>query len=310
MNILVTGGAGFIGSSVAKAYIERGHKVTIVDNLSTGKLSRIPAEAKFLEIDITDPRIEDLFLRSAFHIVNHQAAHVSVRESLQDPLPDAHTNILGTLNLLHLCSKYRVSKFILAATGGAMYGDAEKVPTDENQPIKPISPYGIAKATAEEYLFFFGQVHGLSYVSLRYSNVYGPHADSHGEAGVITIFADKLVRGEIPTIFGDGTQTRDFVYVDDIVRANVLALDYPENDFFNISTCTETSVNELYEIMRRETSITQSARYEPAKPGEIQRSALSHDKAALMLGWRPEIPLTDGLQRVMAHFKQQALAGR
>jgi len=234
MKILVTGGAGFIGSHVVDAYLELGHEVVVVDNLSSGSIENLNPKAKFYEMDIRDSDIEDLFKNEKPDVVNHHAAQMDVRKSVEDPIYDADVNIIGSLNLLQNCIKYGVKKFIFASTGGAIYGEQDYFPADEEHPTRPLSPYGVAKLTVEKYLYFYKEVHGLNYVVLRYANIYGPRQNPHGEAGVVAIFTSKMLKGEQPVINGDGFQTRDYTFVGDVVRANVLALSYEKSDVFNI----------------------------------------------------------------------------
>jgi UDP-glucose 4-epimerase len=226
MKILVTGGAGFIGSHVVDAYLELGHEVVVVDNLSSGSIENLNPKAKFYKMDIRDSDIEDLFKNEKPDIVNHHAAQMDVRKSVEDPIYDADVNIIGSLNLLQNCIRYGVKKFIFASTGGAIYGEQDYFPADEEHPTRPLSPYGVAKLTVEKYLYFYKEVHGLNYVVLRYANIYGPRQNPHGEAGVVAIFTSKMLKGEQPVINGDGFQTRDYTFVGDVVRANVLALNY------------------------------------------------------------------------------------
>ena len=298
MRILVTGGAGFIDSGVAKAYLDLGHEVTVLDDLSHGKRERIPSGARFVEKDLLDPGLDRIFAESAFHILNHHAAHVSVRESLVDPAYDARVNILGSLNILRLAVAHAVPGFVYAASV-AGYGEPIYLPVREDHQLRPLSPYGISKAAAEQYGFSYAQTAGLRFIALRYANVYGPNADAEGEAGVVTIFMNKLSIGEAPTIFRDGEQTRDFVNVHDVVRANVDALTYERSDFFNISTCTEITVNELFELMKDLSGFPGQALHAPELPGEIRRMYLDNSKAQRLLGWQPTVPLREGLAQVV-----------
>ena len=305
MRILVTGGAGFIGSHVVDAYLEQGHEVVVVDDLSTGRKTNLNPRAEFVEMDIQDERLSELFAKFRFDVVNHHAAQMDVRKSVVDPRFDARVNILGSLNLLENCVKHGVKKFIFASTGGAVYGEQETFPADETHPTWPLSPYGIAKLACEKYLFYYKEVHGLAHVILRYANVYGPRQNPHGEAGVVAIFTEKLLRGEQPIINGDGRQTRDYIHVQDLVRINLLALDYDQSDVFNVGTGRETDVNTLFHLLKQFTGSPAEEKHGPAKPGEQLRSCLSYAKAERTLGWRPQIDLNRGLESTVEYFKSQ-----
>lgn len=307
MKILVTGGAGFIGSHIVDAYISLGHEVVVVDDLSTGQKQNINPGAEFFQLDIQDSRLQDLFAKYRFDVVNHHAAQMDVRKSVSDPMFDAQVNVIGTLNLLQNCTKYNVKKFIFASTGGAVYGEQDYFPADEQHPTWPLSPYGITKLAGEKYLYYFNEVLGLPYVILRYANVYGPRQNPHGEAGVIAIFADKLLRGEQPTINGDGKQTRDYVYVGDLVRANITALNHSTSDIFNIGTGVETDVNTIFKIINDLTCAGKDEFHGPAKAGEQLRSCLSYSKAEKYLGWKPEVELNQGLKNTVEYFRNQLL---
>ncbi|MCS7230345.1 MAG: SDR family oxidoreductase [Candidatus Kryptonium sp.] len=305
MNILVTGGAGFIGSHVVDAYIQLGHNVIVVDNLSTGSIENLNPKAKFYQIDIRDDKVEEVFKDEKIDIVNHHAAQMDVRKSVEDPIYDADVNIIGSLKLLQFSIKYGVQKFIFASTGGAVYGEQDYFPADEDHPTRPLSPYGVAKLTVEKYLYFYKEVHGLNYVILRYANIYGPRQNPHGEAGVVAIFTSKMLKGEQPIINGDGLQTRDYTYVGDVVRANVLALDYEKSDVFNIGTGLETDVNTLFYKLKSLTGATCDEIHGPAKPGEQRRSVISYQKIYKAMGWKPEISLDEGLKLTVEFFKNK-----
>jgi len=306
MKILVTGGAGFIGSHVVDAYIEQGHEVTVIDDLSTGRESNLNAAARFIRADICDgKRIAEIFAANRFGLVNHHAAQMDVRKSVADPGFDARINVLGTLNLLQNSVECKVGRFIFASTGGAVYGEQEVFPADETHPTWPLSPYGITKLACEKYLFYFRQVFGLPYLAFRYANVYGPRQNPHGEAGVVAIFIEKLMRGEQPVINGDGLQTRDYVYVGDLVRAHIAALDYAESDVFNIGTGLETDVNTIFRHLNEQTGARVQEKHGPAKLGEQERSCLSFAKAESVLHWRPEIDLESGLAKTVAYFHSE-----
>ncbi len=305
MKILVTGGAGFIGSHVVDAYIELGHEVVVVDNLSSGSVENINPKAKFYRMDIRDREVEGLFKDEKPDVVNHHAAQMDVRKSVEDPIYDADVNIIGSLNILQNCVKYGVKKFIFASTGGAIYGEQDYFPADEEHPTRPLSPYGVAKLTVEKYLYFYKEVHGLNYVVLRYANIYGPRQNPHGEAGVVAIFTSKMLKGEQPIINGDGFQTRDYTFVGDVVRANVLALNYDRSDIFNIGTGIETDVNTLFRKLKLLTGANCDEFHGPAKPGEQRRSVISYEKIYKTLGWKPMISLDDGLRLTVEFFKNK-----
>ncbi len=306
MNILVTGGAGFIASHVVDAYVQRGHRVSIIDNLSTGRRKNLNPAATFHEFDIRDTSaIGEIFQRERFDVVNHHAAQIDVRRSVADPMYDASVNIVGGVGLLELCMKTGVKKFIFSSTGGAIYGEQDYFPADEQHPTRPISPYGVAKLSTEHYLLYYKVVYNLDYVVLRYGNVYGPRQNPEGEAGVIAIFTDKLLDGKQPVINGDGRQTRDYVYVGDVVRANVAALDFQGSDVFNIGTGKETDVNRLFEELRRFSRSDAVEQHGPAKKGEQQRSVLDARKAEKLLGWSSMVDIQEGLKRTVEHFKQE-----
>jgi len=304
MKILVTGGAGFVGSHLVDKLITQGNKVIVVDNLSTGKKENINKKAKFYKLDICSPKIFEVFKKEKPEIVFHLAAQVNVRRSIEDPINDAKINILGSLNILDACRKFKVKKIIFSSTGGAIYGDAKIVPTKENYPPKPESPYGIAKLTIENYLDFYKKVYGLNYISLRFANVYGPSQDPKGEAGVVAIFTNKLLKGERPTIFGDGKQTRDFIYVDDVVSALIKSMNYKGKEtIFNVGTGIETSVNQLFKLISKILGIKIKPIYAPPKPGELKRSCLDISKFKRELKWQPKYNLEEGLKETIKWFK-------
>lgn len=305
MKILVTGGAGFIGSHIADAFIAHGHHVTILDNLVTGKRENINAQATFQQMDICDNDLAEIFKQGQFDAVCHQAAQMDVRRSVADPRYDAEVNILGTLNLLQNCKATGVKKFLFASTGGAIYGEQVRFPADEEHPTWPASPYGISKLSCEKYINFFAQNSDMKYVFLRYANVYGPRQNPHGEAGVVAIFSTRLLRGEQPTINGDGKQTRDYVFVGDVVRANLLALNYPTSDYFNIGTGIETDVNAVYNRLNEAAGAGKPEQHGPAKEGEQLRSVLSNEKARRMLDWQPTVSINDGLKQTIDWFREK-----
>jgi UDP-glucose 4-epimerase len=310
VNILVTGGAGFIASHIVDAYIERGHDVTVLDNLSTGRRWNINPRAKFVEQDVRDAdAIKALFQREKFDVVNHHAAQMDVRRSVADPVFDASVNILGVLTLLEECMKGGVTKVIFASSGGAIYGEQDYFPADERHPTRPISPYGVAKLATEQYLFYYKAVYGLDAINLRYANIYGPRQNSEGEAGVVAIFTSRMLAGAPVVINGDGKQTRDYVFVADVVHANVLALDYVGSNTFNIGTGKESDVNTLFRILKEKTGSSCEETHGPAKKGEQLRSVLDNSKIVSTLGWSPGVTLEEGLARTVDYFRRQSAHG-
>lgn len=308
LNILVTGGAGFIGSHIVDSFILAGHHVIILDNLSSGKLTNINPKATFIEGDICDAKlVEKVFLENAIDIVNHHAAQIDVRKSVIDPSNDANINILGSLNLLEASRRHNVKRFIFASTGGAIYGEQDYFPADELHPTRPESPYGITKRSVELYLHYYNKVHGLDHTIFRYTNVYGPRQDPHGEAGVVAIFSNALLAGKQAIIFGDGKQTRDYVYIADLVRAHLLAIENESgSNTYNIATGIETDVNTLFTILANEAGKDAKPRYDEARPGELLRSVCSCQKAAKALGWQPETNIAEGLSRTFDFFRKKA----
>lgn len=314
MKILVTGGAGFIGSHIVDRLVKEGHKVVIIDNLSTGKKENLNPKAKFYKLDIQSPRVAEVFKKEKPEIVFHLAAQIDVRKSVENPLEDAKTNILGSLNIIQnfinvnsrklAPSSHKFVKFIFASTGGAIYGDADIVPTPETYPEFPLSPYGICKLSVEKYLNYYWKVFGLPYVALRYANVYGPRQNSKGEAGVIAIFLDKMLSGEKPVINGNGRQTRDFVFVKDVVEANILAMKKNKVGVYNIGTSKETDINTIFRKLKTLTGLNVKETHAPAKPGEQKRSCLDWAKAKKELSFEPKYNLDDGLKETVEWFKK------
>ncbi len=303
MRVLVTGGAGFIGSHLVDALIDAGHEALIIDNLATGERANLNPGARFYEADIRDAiAVGDLFARERPEVLIHQAAQLDVRRSVADPAYDADVNILGTLRLLQSGVEHGLRKVIFASSGGAIYGDTENLPTPETQPTAPISPYGVSKLSIEHYLHYFHTIHGLQYVALRYSNVYGPRQNPHGEAGVISIFAERLLRGEPTIIHGDGENTRDYVYVGDVVAANLAALTSERVGAYNVGTATETDVNAVFARINELTEAGVEARHGEAKAGEQRRSCLSWELARRELGWEPKVGFDEGLARTVEFF--------
>lgn len=306
MKVLVTGGAGFIGSAVANRLVALGHEAVVVDDLSSGCPSDVPRQVAFYQADVRDGgALDDVLRRERPQVVSHHAAQVSVRESAADPARDASVNVLGLLNLLQACARHGVERFVFASSGGAIYGEQEKFPADEDHPLRPVSPYGITKLASEHYLRCFQTMHGLPFLALRYANVYGPPQCHRGESGVVALFAERLLRSESVRINGDGYQTRDFVYLDDVVDANVLAVMSSRQGIFNVGTGIETSVNGLFARLQRLTGNFVNPEYAPAMTGEQRRSVLDADRIARELGWKPRTSLADGLARTVAHLESQ-----
>ena len=303
MRTLVTGGAGFIGSHLVDALVAAGHDVVVVDDLSRGTRHQVHPQAELIVLDICDAELGDVVGRAAPDVVFHEAAQIDVRESVRDPLADAGTNVVGTVNVLAACADAGVRRVVFASTGGAIYGDTENIPTPETHACAPESPYGTAKLCAEAYGGTFHRIRGLEFVALRYGNVYGPRQDPHGEAGVVAIFATRLLRGEPCVINGDGGQTRDYVYVGDVVAANLQALAVTSPAVFNIGTGIETDVNQLYARLRDAAGSSLDAEHGPAKPGEQRRSALDIACAREVLQWAPAVGLDDGLRRTLDFFR-------
>jgi len=306
MKILITGGAGFIASNIADRYLELGHQVVIVDNLVTGQQENIPAAAKFYEMDICDEKIKNIFELERPDMVSHHAAQMDVRKSVAEPVYDATVNILGSINLLQNAACFKVKKFIFASTGGAVYGEQDYFPADENHPTRPVSPYGITKLSVEKYLYFYHLNYGLTYTIFRYANVYGPRQNPHGEAGVIAIFTKKLLRKEQPVINGEGTQTRDYVFVGDVVKANVLALSLGDNQIYNIGTGIETDVNTLFQKIAGSMDHPVKEVHGPGQPGEQLRSVLDYSHIKKNLGWTPAVDLDTGLKKTVQFFREKA----
>jgi UDP-glucose 4-epimerase len=303
MKVLVTGGAGFIGSHVVDALIEEGHSVVVVDDLSSGKREHVHHDAKFHQLDIRSPDLERVFAEERPEVVNHHAAQVDVRVSTADPIFDADVNILGSLNLLECARSHGVEKLIYASTGGAVYGEPTYLPCDEDHPVEPICPYGISKLAVEHYLYLYRQSHGLEYTILRYANVYGPRQDPFGEGGVVAIFARQMVEGEQVVINGSGEQERDFVYVDDIVRANLVAMERGHGETYNLGRGVGTSVNELFATMQKMTGYADEPVHGPPKSGETYKIYLDAGKARGGLHWESEVTLDEGLKKTIEHFR-------
>jgi UDP-glucose 4-epimerase len=304
MKIVVTGGAGFIASQIADAYVDRGHEVSIIDDLSTGQKRNLNSQAKIYTVDIADPKAAKLIATIKPDVLNHHAAQMDVRRSVADPTFDARINIIGFINLLEACKDTGVKKIIFSSSGGAVYGDREPIPATEEHETLPLSPYGVSKLTGELYLGYYHMAFGLPYVALRYANVYGPRQSTLGEAGVVAIFISQLLAGKSPVINGDGKQTRDYVFVGDVVRANVAALDAGYTGAVNIGTGKETDVVTICKLLRDGVGSPVEAVHGPAKLGEQRRSCLETTLARQVLGWRPEVGLKEGLEQTIAYYRE------
>lgn len=300
---LVTGGAGFIGSHVADRYVEQGYDVTVVDDLSSGRRQNVPERATFVEADVRDAEVRRLLAEGDFTVVNHHAAQMDVRVSVARPETDASINLLGLLNLLEGARAGGARRFVFASSGGVVYGESDALPHPETARKLPVSPYGVSKLSSEFYLAAYAQMYGLEVCSLRYANVYGPRQSPQGEAGVVAIFCSRILRGDPLTVYGDGEQTRDYVYVKDVARVNVLASERPipalatiDDVAFNVGTGTETSVNALARALLEVSCGTSTITHAAERKGELKRSAVDPGKAGKVLGWRPEVSLADGLR--------------
>jgi UDP-glucose 4-epimerase len=306
VKILVTGGAGFIGSHVVDAFVGAGHDVAVVDNLATGRPDRVDERATLSVVDVRSTRLGEVFAAERPEVVAHLAAQISVPRSVADPAFDASVNVGGGVNLLECCRRFGVRRIIYSSSGGAAYGDTDVLPTPETHPIRPASPYGVTKTAVEQYLHAWQGLYGISAVSLRYANVYGPRQDPDGEAGVVAIFCRRLLAGEPLVINGDGGQTRDYVYVADVAAANLRALERPRlTGAVNIGTGVETSVNDLVRALGRAAGVRMTATHGPARRGEQRRSCLDAGLARRALGWAPAVPLEEGLARTLDHFRSE-----
>ncbi len=326
MKVLVSGGAGFIGSHIVDLLVENNFQVIVVDNLSSGREENINSQAKFYKIDIVkEDKLEEVFKKEKPNYIIHQAAQISVSFSVRNPLFDAKVNILGSLNLLKQAIKYQTKGIVFASSGGTVYGEPESFPITEDYPFQPNSPYGISKVAIEYYLKFFQANYGLDYISLRYGNVYGPRQEAQGEAGVIAIFIEKMLKGEIPTINGDGEYIRDYIYVQDVARANLLALKYmlklfkvklegktldqkkgnPRINGFNLGTGKGTTVNQLFALLKEIIQFPYSAHYGPPRPGDLRKNILDGQLIKEIWGWQPEVILPVGLKETVRWFNEK-----
>jgi len=307
MKILVTGGAGFIGSHTVDALVATGqHQVSIIDNLTAGKRQQVNRAARFHEIDLRDAdAVRRVIEAETPEVIVHLAAQMDVRRSVADPPFDAQVNLVGFLNLMESARQHGLRRVIFSSTGGAIYGEQEKFPAPEDHPLHPVSPYGVAKLATEAYLFFYKVQYGIDYTALRYGNVYGPRQDPHGEAGVVAIFCGRMLEGKPCTIYGDGKQTRDYIFVGDVVLANVAAANTNVSGAINIGTGIETNVNDLYHTLGTVADVTRTPEYAPARPGEQSRSVISPALAAQLLNWRPQVDLAKGLDETFSYFKER-----
>jgi UDP-glucose 4-epimerase len=306
MRILITGGAGFIGSQVATAYVNAGHDVVVVDNLSTGRKDYVPEKAQLFRVDIIDyDSVERIFAEIRPDVVSHHAAQMDIRRSLREPLFDANVNIMGSLSVLELSARYAVKRFIFASSGGAIYGEPPILPASESTPEMPISHYGVTKLSVERYLRAYHHLYGLNFTVLRYANVFGPRQNPRGEAGVVAIFIGQMLRGEVPTIYGDGSKTRDYVFVEDVVKANLLALELNSCGVFNIGRGVQVSDYEILDTIRRNVGFTTEPNFAPRRLGEVEHIALDASSATRVFGWKATTGLNEGILRTIVHIRSE-----
>lgn len=303
MNCLVTGGAGFIGSHITDALVREGHDVTVVDDLSTGNRAQVNSGARFIELKLAAGKMARVFQEGKFEVVYHLAAQTDVMTSVGQPAVDAQVNIVDGIRLLELCREHAVRKVVYSSTS-ALFGDPQYLPMDEEHRIAPLCPYAASKHTFEHYLDIYREIHDLAYTVLRYANAYGPRQDPHHEGGVMAIFAYKVLTGAVPTIYGDGGQTRDYVHVDDLVRANLSCLASGDNACYNLGTGIETTVNELFALLCELSGVAAEVKYAAERRGEMSRLSLESARAAADFGWRPTIELREGIQSVLDYFKE------
>jgi len=311
VKVLVSGGAGFIASHVVDSLIEAGHQVVVIDDLSTGKEENLNPRATFYKLDIRSERVAEIFAAEKPEMVNHHAAQMDVRRAVREPAFDASVNVLGALNLLESGRRFGTQKFVFASTGGAVYGEPDKLPVDESQPIAPLSPYGLTKFVFEQYLALYRRLYGLAFTVLRYPNVYGRRQDPRGEAGVVAIFTGQLLRGETPTIFGDGSKTRDYVHVRDVVAANLLVLDFLNGDqgeVFNLGWGQEVSDRRIFDTVCQAVGVRLEPHFAPFRPGEIQQISLDAGKISKRLGWEPKVRLEEGVAEVVRWHRERLRA--
>ncbi|HOQ88901.1 MAG TPA: NAD-dependent epimerase/dehydratase family protein [Candidatus Hydrogenedentes bacterium] len=301
--VLVTGGAGFIGSHVVDALIASGHEVAVVDDLSSGNVDNLHTQAAFYELDIRCQQMAEVFEEFSPDYVYHLAAQIDVRKSVEDPIYDADVNVRGSINLLELCVAHRVKKFIFASTGGAIYGSPEQLPADENCPPRPESPYGTSKLCVEQYVGLYGRLHRLNYANLRFPNVYGPRQTPHGEAGVCSILAGRMLAGEAPVLYGHGKPLRDYVYVGDIARACLLAMKKGDGVTVNLGSGKGVSVRQLFDIIQELTGFTGKPVMKDLRPGEVENIYITGDLARQVLGWFPEVSLREGLEKTVEYVR-------
>ncbi len=304
MKVLVTGGAGFIGSHVCDAFVRAGHDVIALDNLSSGKKENLDPKVRLQVLDIRSAEAAALIRSERPQVLCHLAAQMDVRRSVEDPRFDADANILGFINLLEASRASGVQKVVFSSTGGAIYGEQDVFPAPESHPTRPVSPYGVSKASGELYLGYYRAQYGLQYVALRYANVYGPRQNPHGEAGVVSIFSTRLLTGKECTIYGEGKQTRDFVYVEDVARANLLATEKEYSGPINIGTGVETDINRLYTLLAQAAGVDKPAVRAPGRPGEQLRSCVDNALARKVLGWQPTVTVEEGLRRTISFFRE------
>jgi UDP-glucose 4-epimerase len=303
MRILVTGGAGFIGSHVADRYIELGHEVAVLDDLSSGKPENVNPRAKLFRVSLLDERLAGAFDEFRPEAVSHHAAQVNVRRSVDAPEFDATVNVVGSVRLFQAAVTHGCAKVIYASSGGACYGEPPKLPAPEETPVRPLCPYGLSKYAAEKYLQLYSALNGLRFTVLRYANVYGPRQDPHGEAGVVAIFSQLLLEGKAPTIFGDGTKTRDYVFVSDIVQANVLALEAGDGGLYNVGTGREVSDDQIFEAVRDAVGVKIKPVHSEFRRGEVRRIALDAGRIRAELGWRPRVALEQGIPKAVEFYR-------
>ncbi|MDE2683475.1 MAG: NAD-dependent epimerase/dehydratase family protein [Chloroflexota bacterium] len=305
--VLVTGGAGFIGSHLVNGLLDNGYSVTVVDDLSSGQLRNLDHRATFYHAPVNDPRISQIVQREGPEIIFHLAAQSSVRQSTLDPVADADSNVLGTIRLLSVAAAEGVDKIVFSSTGGAIYGNPDTIPCDEDTPVNPLTPYALSKYVSELYLELFNRTYGLQYTILRYANVYGPGQDPNGEAGVIAIFAGMMLRGRSPSIYGDGLQERDFVYVSDVVEANLAAAYRGDGRTYNIGTGEPVTINRIHSLLQEFTEFRQEPVYRPRRAGEVLQIALDPGRAAKELGWEPRVSLEEGLRRSVDYVREASV---